>query len=635
MRVCEASDGRRTPGCRGLRALVQYALLGAFMVAMLLPGIRAELSVYCDTTRDLLLAQACQSDEVCAMRGADTTVPGLAFSSLWGVHLAVLGDLGLDVESIYRLSLAMLVAGLFLVVFMAESIAGRTVGFAVGALGILAHTKMVYWLHLWNPTAVLLPSAVYFCAITAAVYSRHWAAYAATGFALAMTTAIHPVAIILVLSLPWMLILHPPRRLLLGVFSAVVGLLVPFFAFSRDALVVLVREWSTGGLADGLGKESQAVPGLLTICAVGSALVALFGLLWFWRRRESLMGRVLRSRTAALLAACLAPAAVSLFVLLAANRLQTDRYLAFLLPGMLLAVAVGARAVRARWPGVFAMGGGVARWLGPLVPLVVAALLSGYVLVRSTGRPQTWSYQDGAAAAAYLGSQGVDDFGAAVAVASAPGIRSFFTAIRPFLARDRDSSKAQYVGPNLLFAVVGGDLDGVPDEWRVRNRPDGTLLVGMPIAGIFDTQTGEVSLSNRPEADSKAFVPVLPSGLLGTSQSWLESNGGPLPGAGDRLLMNIELMAVTGRYRLHALSDCHCPDATARVSHVEGARVTYEESGDALVELTGRSGVKVTGEWSYPAPCRPLDGESAAPVIVAWPSGETSFSAVLEGPGCP
>lgn len=635
MNMGMARDKRYHRGYQSGRAMLQYLLLGAFMVLVLLPGVPAELSADCDTTRDLLLARACQTEEVCAMRGSDTTVPGVAFSGLWPIHLAFLGEMGLAVDGSYRLGVGLLVAGLLLLTLAAEAIAGRTVGFALGLLGVLAHTKMAYWLYLWNPSTVLLPSVAFFCSLVVVVHSRHWGAYAAASLFLALAMALHPVAVLLALSLPWVFVLHPPRRPVASVLAALVAVVTPFYAFSRDAVVVLVREVATGALAGGIEKESQSLPGWETIGVALVLLISLLGLIWFRRQRDDMLGTLLKSPTTALLAGCLAPAVLSLYILAVANRMWVDRYMVFMLPGALLAVAVVARAASRRCPWSLPISDGPRRWLGPLLPLLVAALVSGFLLDGAKPLPKTWSYRDGDAAARNLRDRGIGDFGTALAATVAPGIRPFFTALRPYLAGERASSSATYDGPGVLFAATRVDQESIPEEWRVRTRPDGSVLVAIPVANLTEPSSGQVRLSKQGDRDTPPFVPAVPSGLLATAQPWLQTGDGALADTGNLLQMSIRVQPVVGSFRFRALSDCRCPGSLARVIRVDGADAFHTEDGGVVIELVGQPGVEVVGEWTYPAPCRPLEGKHASPIIVAWPSHETDIAIVLEGQVCP
>ncbi len=633
------------------RTLLHYALLGITIALLLLPRLTTETGAHGDTTRDLCMARDCATNEICPMAGADTSYPGIRQSALWPLHLAAQNHLGLGVDGMRNVALALLLTALLAIAILGEAFASRTAGFVAALIGALLHLQVGYWLVLWNPSFILLPCTAFFGAMAIAAYSRHWLPLLAAAFFFVIATALHPIASLMIIAFPWVVVLCPPKhpvRVLLGM--VVVGG-ATFYTFFRDGLVALYREVQTGAMSDSLNETAEQVLPTTGIIVGGFLLVALLTALWWLQRhRRGRLGRWLNEPTSVLILAGLTPGALALLVLLATGRFYGYRYLVAPLPGLLLGTAL--------------LGGWCERWLATKIPngklhrqirswalppalLVITLLLPGVTVGGRQPPARTWSYADGEVVANRLLSMGVADFGAALEQVQGPDLPLLMYALRPYLpesVENSDSSSGHHTaGTDIIIVSVSPDGDYTPDrelprEWFVNSRANGSDLYAAPVPRILRWSAAHARLLGAESApESVPFLPVEIGGYASTYAPWVRPAEGRFEPEPRILQLKVPLLPMGEPVHVLPLADCRCPEGDARVVAVEGLEAELAQDGGALLKATATtdSTPTITVEWRAADDCPPLDVEQGGPSILAWPEADDQLGRLLRRARCP
>lgn len=625
------------------RSLLHYSLLTATLAFLLLPNLTTESSAHGDTTRDLCMARDCATDAVCPMAGADTSYPGVRQSGLWPVHLAALHHLGFDVDGMRGVAFALLLAALLAVALLGEALGTRTAGFAAALTGAVVHLYVGYWVVLWNPSFILLPCTAFFGAVVIANLSRHWLPWLAAAFFLAVAVALHPIAILMGIALPWVLVLRPPKhpiRTILGMFGVA---LLTVYTFFRDALLALHREVQTGAMSDSLSERSEQLLPTSGIVLGGLLVSAALAILWWLGKKGSgRLGRWLQGPHAALLLACLTPAALALLVLVATDRFYGYRYLVAPLPGLLLVWAPLLGRL-GQWLGSTEAASRLTlplrSWAPPLALLGAFALLPGLSVGGQRPPPRTWSYADGKALADRLVALGVTDFYRALDRVHGPDLPLLMYALRPYLPEVAPGD-AEHAAAVVMVVAAPPD-DEYQQEWFVKDRADGSALYAAPAAAVFDWQGAQARLLANGEAiDSSQFLPVEIGGFASTYSPWLRPRNGHFESGGRVLQLRLPLLPVEQALRIRPLPDCRCADSHARVIAVDGLPALLQETGEALVESAKSADgppkiAIITVEWGVDDSCPPLDLEQGGPSLAAWPAANEALGRLLEVAQCP
>ncbi len=633
------------------KALLHYLALAITITLLLLPRLTTENGAHGDTTRDLCMARDCATDEVCPMAGADTSYPGIRQSALWPVHLAAQQQLGLDVDGMRDVALVLLLTAFLGLAMLGEAIASRFAGFVAALLAALVHLQVGYWLVLWNPSFILLPCVACFGAIAIAAYSRHWLPLLAAAFFFVIAIALHPIASLMVIAFPWVVVLLPPKRPV----RTLVGMLtvagVTFHTFFRDGLVALYREVQTGAMSDSLTETSEQVLPTTGIVIGGLLLIALLTTLWWLQRhRRGPLGRWLNEPTSVLLLAALSPGSLALLVLLVTDRFYGYRYLVAPLPGFLVGVALAIGWVE-RWLATKVPNGQVHRqvrsWALPLALLVVALLLPGVTIGSRQPPPRTWSYADGEVVAKHLISMGVTDFNEALEQVHGPDLPLLMYALRPYLPESASNSEAtEDSNPSNRTIMVASVLPlhedppdgGLPEEWFVYPRANGSDLYVAPVPRVFRWSAAQVRLLGpQSSPESVPFLPVEIGGYASTYAPWVRPTGGQFEAEPRILQLKVPLLPVEEPLQVRPLPDCRCPEGESKVVAVEGLEAELMEDGGAHLKAATNTDTTatITVEWRAADNCPPLDIEQGGPSILAWAEADERLGRFLRRAQCP
>lgn len=621
-----------------LRALLHYTLLAAAATMLLLPALMVENPAHGDTTRDLCMARDCATDEVCPMAGADTSYPGIRQSGLWPVHLAALQHLGLGVEGVRRVAVALIVAALLAIALIGEALATRSAGFAAALIGAVLHLQVGYWEVLWNPIFILLPCAAFFGAIAIAAYSRHWLPFLAASFFLAVAMALHPVAFLIAIALPWALVLRAPAnpwRTLLGMIG-VAG--VTAYTFSRDAMVALYREVETGAMSDSLSERAEQVIPTVGLVVGGVLLIAALATFWWLQRtHRGPLGRWLQGPVLPLLIACLTPFALALVVLLATNRFYVNRYLVAPMPGLLIALALGLGWLEKRLSSAALarrLPRSVGAWAGPLLIIGGTLLMPGLHPGGSSLPPWTWTYADGEALADHLIARDIAGFSCALDQIHGIDLPLLMYALRPYLAESCDNEP--HPDAPLTMVVSATPDEELPREWLVRLRADGSAIYAAPAPRAVEWQSAELRLLSGEEDGAEVpWQAVEVGGIPSTYAPWVRPLDGEFATNAQVLQLRLWLLPITEPTYIRPFPDCRCPAGEAAVMAVDGLEARLFD-GMALIQPADRGARgRVTLEWRAAASCPPISIDQGGPSVAAWPAASHSLDLLMRRSRCP
>ncbi len=302
------------------------ALAVMAVTALVLRARHVGVPLHPDTVRDMLYARDCVDARACHALGPPASFAGLTHGTSWLRLLEFVGRRGFGPDGARTAVdlLATLAAG---VVFLAARRRAAT-GLAAlaGVAFVVTSAQASGRPLLWNPSALSLPTAIFFALASSAAATGATATWVAAAAALAFSVDLHVASGALIPPFVAALVAwsHTPRR---AIPLAVVSLLGTLALLSH---VTLARNLAVAG------RHWEFLLALALSIAVGAAA----------RRRALALAE--GPRVALALTTLVVPFALALALASAPSRPFANRYLLPMLPGLALLVAIALDAFAAR-----------------------------------------------------------------------------------------------------------------------------------------------------------------------------------------------------------------------------------------------------------------------------------------------
>ncbi len=211
--------------------MLNAATLGALFVGALVVSQRYAGSspiAWFDTFNDEVEVQHCLVDNSCTLTGMATSVPGLVHAVGWLELRTLLAWLGIGLDGVHLMMQVLNALAVVLVFHMATKLGGRLAGTLAAWLVLSALPLGVRLTALYNSSPLLFLGTVFLLACTDVVRHPRIVSVALAALVGAVMANVHMGCTFTGLSVVWVALLAPRRRLLLAGFGAALFLLVTF-----------------------------------------------------------------------------------------------------------------------------------------------------------------------------------------------------------------------------------------------------------------------------------------------------------------------------------------------------------------------------------------------------------------------
>jgi hypothetical protein len=549
-----------------------------------------------DRTRDALVARDCAELGLCALRAAPTTIPGVWQGGLWTGLLATAhaAQVAPPIAQALVLGAEALAVGL-----VAHAVARRA-GIAAGVVAAAALAIAILPLEsaraFWNPSLLVLPSALAAVAATDLAAGGPVALAAAAGLGVGLAAAAHPVGL---LAAPAVLVAAAgSRRPGVALAAATSAAALPLALTARAAIAVDVA--MHGGPIAAL---VAAGAGVALLVAVGPRLARALP-----READAIAPTLV---TLAFAAACVLALAAE------GHGLRLD-YLAPAAPA--LALALGLGVARAPAPTRAAVAAGLAIALGAALAIAPRDHDAGYLLRDAPALGAALLRPDARWGELRFGLEGPRCLGAALALATIapapngePPAPTRATLLLRLPAIEADRARA-------------AGLELVP-------LPGDAIAAVRPLASALDRDHAEACfVGGRGEPGCEPLLPAA-SEHVGRArflfarraypEAWLHHHGGTFD---LELAYPLRPRASAVRVDLAEAPRGRCP---FRIGRVEGAALAASAEASVTI-LPGDGGRLVLARHVLEGDCDDARDDHAPPCLVESAPGDEALRALVE-----
>jgi hypothetical protein len=200
---------------RALHAVVLAALFAAAAIGMLRDGGSSPI-VWMDTFNDEREVQRCLAEDACTLVGVATSVPGLMHAAGWLQWRSALARLGLGIDAVHVGVLVLTAIAAVLVFHLASRLGGVPVGVVACWLFLDRIDALLRVTALHNSSVLLFLGAVFLLACTAVVERPGAASVVLAALVGGIVANVHVVGVACGLSVAWVALLAPQRRVRLA-----------------------------------------------------------------------------------------------------------------------------------------------------------------------------------------------------------------------------------------------------------------------------------------------------------------------------------------------------------------------------------------------------------------------------------
>ncbi len=584
---------RSVPGHRGWATAAHYLLLATLLFAFLGSFRPAATPLHHDTSRDLCAAFDSLASGNGPLVGAPASLRGLHQGGLWLVHLALVHQLGGDVDAAAALTFGLLLLALLALAALGEQLVGRASGMAASLLAALfLGLAPESWTVQWNPSLLLLPAVLTLALVLAALrWHSPWIGWLAAA-ALGWVTQLHPAAWMLVPLVVLPLVALPPRTRRPTGFWVAFALLaaLPFVLFSGESLLLAIRGMEGTGFR--LAGGAVALP-TLPLCGLALAAAGLHAARGGARSPTDRGLAVVLSLWAGL------PALFFLGAGLVTGNAPSPRHLLPYLPAATLVLASAPGNLLRLWrsvPGILearTTGARLVRWSLPLILLGPALLLAAS---RPPSPARVGTYAEVEALLPELRTRGICTLEDAAARVHSPRSWLLLSALDAAFRLPAEGGCASLgvdAAPLLVLHLPLAVLADLPESWSVVSD-DGSegLLVAPQSAAVdwrsFPVRTIPTGRDAAHRLDGPRTQPGYPATVGG---------GFAVADGCQELTLTVSPPADRALF-LAALPQLDAPDFAASLVEVEGLAVLARgESWASLAPGSATPPGRVTFRW--------------------------------------
>ena len=612
------AESRRVEG-RTSRALRAAALVALFVGALTANLRRAGTSpiVWLDTFNDDAYVEQCLHDGSCTLTGVATSVPGRVHAVAWLELRTLLASAGADDDAVHVIMQILAALALVLTFELAMRLGGPLAGVAAAyALGVTLNGESVRVTALYNTSILAFLGTVFVLACTAAVERANAVAITFAALVAAVMANVHIGCLMAGVSLLWVALLAPSRRLrrvalALGVFVVATFCIAPSSWLQNFA-----------SLADGQSRPRIAGPGnvapaiSLTVIGVGVWLVSL--------RYRSAAVIAYRRRIQGALAVAV-PVAIASYLLPLFGMEANAKYLAHIEP----AVAILAGVPIGIGVGVLVRSllgeTSVLRAVEATAPFALALCLSFTAVPVNDPTPTMHDLTTVAHVLRHEYGWYPADL---IQRVKSPSSVAVLTAIRRIAAAPDGSPQADRDAPTAaLFVTMATEAlpDPLPPDWRIIRRASTTTTVLIVLGSRVDWRAFEVCVQAE-DGDRRCA----PSGFAWNDTPVFAVANMPSPGAQPRGTLTIRLTVRPGPAdetvfmpRLPQTCGGYVVD-----EHDPAVRVSPDRRHAVVAGSDGAGPTTVTLAWQLGSPaCQGWAYDGLPPFVV---TGDSRAVALIE-----
>jgi hypothetical protein len=618
----------RSSGVEGRASrLVHGAALVALFVGALVANVhRAGTSpiVWLDTFNDDAYVEQCLGEGSCTLTGVATSVPGRVHAVAWLELRTLLAYLGADDNAVHVLMQVLAALAVVLTFELAMRLGGPFAGVvAAYELASSMHGEGVRVAALYNSSVLPFLGAVLVLACTAVVERANSVAVTLAALVAAVMANVHVACLMAGVSVLWVSLLAPSRRLRLAALG--------FAVFALATFCIAPPSWlqNVASLVD--RQPQPRMPGVggavapsfwlrLTVVGVAAWLVSVPVRSAIWiRYRRRIQGAL----------AVAVPMTIGSFIWPLFGMEANVKYLAHIEPASAIAACVPIGMVihafiRSLLGGIGAMP--ILRAIEATAPYALALVLP---LTAPAVNDPTPTVRDLTTVADVLHREYGWDAADMIERVKSPSSVAILTALRKIGHAPGPSPRSDPDAPMtaLLIAMANQELPTpLPTDWRIIHTGPRTATVLVLFGSRVDWRAFEVCMQPDEGSDRQCA----PSGFVLNDTPVFALRNMPRPGLQSRGTLTIHLAVRPGTAN-EAIFMPRLPQTCGGYiidEQVPGMRVASDRRHAVIAGSEGGSPTTVTLQWQLGSPeCQGWSYEGLPPFMVA---GDSRAVALIE-----